>query len=147
MSTHEAVLFTRLHPDAQVPHRAHPGDAGWDICSVEDVVLAPGERAAIRTGLAIAMPPGLVGLVHARSGRARRHGLALVNAPGVVDAGYRGELTVVCINLDPEQPIHIAMKDRIAQLLFQRVESVDFFEVETLPGTHRGDGGFGSSGQ
>lgn len=147
MSIPEDVLIVRVDPAARLPERANPGDAGWDLFSIEAVRLEPGARHAVRTGLAIAMPPGLVALVHARSGRARREGLALVNAPGVVDAGYRGEITVVVVNLDPRDPITIAHGDRIAQVLFQRVSSIRWHEVEALPRTHRGSAGFGSSGQ
>lgn len=147
MSIPEDVLIARVDPTARLPERANPGDAGWDLFSIEAVQLDPGRRHAVRTGLSIAMPPGLVALVHARSGRARREGLALVNAPGVVDAGYRGEITVILVNLDPNDPITIEPGDRIAQILFQRVPSIRWHEVDTLPGTHRGAAGFGSSGQ
>lgn len=147
MSIPEDVLIARIDPAARLPERANPGDAGWDLFSIEAVRLDPGRRHAVRTGISIAMPPGLVALVHARSGRARREGLALVNAPGVVDAGYRGEITVVVVNLDPHDPITISPGDRIAQVLFQRVSSVRWYEADTLPGTHRGTGGFGSSGE
>jgi len=147
MSIPSAVFISKLHPAAQLPSQAHPGDAGWDLCSVMDVVLNPGQRCVIPTGIAIAMPGHLVGLVHARSGRARREGLALVNAPGVIDAGYRGEVAIIAINLDPEKSIEILAGERIAQLVFQEIPRVSFVEVEALPGSGRGVGGFGSSGQ
>jgi dUTP pyrophosphatase len=147
MSTPEGVLITLLRKDARLPARTYAGDAGWDLFSAANLTIAPGERHAIPTGIALAMPAGMVGLVHARSGRALKEGLALVNAPGVVDAGYRGELHVIAVNLDTDQPIEIAVGDRVAQLLFAYVPRITFHEVAELPGTHRGDGGFGSSGQ
>jgi dUTP pyrophosphatase len=147
MSIPESVLINRLHPAARLPTRAKAGDAGWDIYSVEDVIIEPWQRCAISTGVAIAMPGNLVGLVHARSGRALREGFALVNAPGVVDAGFRGELKVIAINLDPVTPIEVRVGDRIAQLIFQELAHMTFVEVADLPGSDRGTGGFGSSGQ
>ena len=140
------VLIQRLHPDAQLPQRAHPGDAGFDLFSIEARTLAPGERAAVRTGLAIALPEGFVALVHPRSGLALRSGVTVVNAPGTVDAGYRGEIAVLLVNLDPIAGVEIAVGDRIAQLLIQRFESPRWHEVDQLPGSHRGGGGFGSTG-
>jgi dUTP pyrophosphatase len=136
----------RLDPDLPLPAYAHPGDAGLDLCAAQDVVLAPGERAVVPTGLAVAVPEGYVGLVHPRSGLAARSGLSLVNAPGTIDAGYRGEVKVILVNLDPTEPIHLTRGQRIAQLLVQAVEQVTVLEVEELDATVRGDGGFGSSG-
>lgn len=134
-----------------MPSRAHPGDAGVDLYSAADVELASGQRALVPTGLAVAIPEGMVGLVHPRSGLAARVGLSIVNSPGTVDAGYRGEIKVSLINLDPTEPIHISRGDRIAQLLVQRVELPDLVEVSSFDGaglgdTTRGEGGHGSSG-
>lgn len=129
-----------------VPHRESPGDAGWDLRARFDVHLEPGERALIPTGIALALPAGYVGLVHPRSGLAIRSGFTLVNAPGTIDAGYRGEISVIGMNVDPAQAIDIARGDRIAQLLVQEFCSVSWREVEDLPGSRRGEGGFGSSG-
>lgn len=140
------VLVTRLDPDMPVPQRESPGDAGWDLRARVDVHLEPGERALIPTGIAIALPAGYVGLVHPRSGLAIRSGFTLVNAPGTIDAGYRGEISVIGMNADPAQAIDIARGDRIAQLLVQEFCSVRWREIEDLPGSRRGEGGFGSSG-
>lgn len=140
------VLVRRLTPDAVLPVRAHHDDAGVDLAANEDVVLAPGERALVGTGIAIALPAGTVGLVHPRSGLAHRKGLSIVNAPGTVDAGYRGELKVSLINLDPREPIEISKGDRIAQLLVQQVELNPFVEVDELDETLRGERGHGSTG-
>ncbi|GAA1464166.1 dUTP diphosphatase [Williamsia maris] len=140
------VAFRRLDPTIPVPVRAHPGDAGVDLCSAIDTVLAPGARVLVPTGIAIALPVGTVGLIHPRSGLAARAGLSIVNTPGTVDAGYRGEIKVCLINLDPSEPISIARGDRIAQLLVQRVELPEFVEVDSLDETSRGAGGYGSSG-
>jgi len=134
-----------------MPSRAHDGDAGIDLYSAEDVELAPGQRSLVPTGIAVAIPHGMVGLVHPRSGLAARVGLSIVNSPGTVDAGYRGEIKVSLINLDPEVPITIRRGDRIAQLIVQQVElpemvEVDSFEEAGLADTTRGDGGHGSSG-
>ncbi len=137
----------RLDPQLPLPAYAHPGDAGLDLSVRCDVTLAPGERAVVPTGLAVAIPPGCAGLVHPRSGLAARHGIALVNAPGTIDAGYRGEIKVILINLDPTQPAHLARGDRIAQLLIQRVETVHVEEVDDLDATDRADAGFGSTGR
>ncbi|GGC59799.1 deoxyuridine 5'-triphosphate nucleotidohydrolase [Hoyosella rhizosphaerae] len=126
--------------------RAHPGDAGADLYSTVDVEIPPGERVLVGTGIAVALPIGTVGLIHPRSGLAARTGLSIVNTPGTVDAGYRGEIKVCLINLDPRDPIHIQRGDRIAQLVVQKVELVSFVEVESLNDTSRGDGGYGSSG-
>lgn len=138
---------TRLDPGLPLPAYARDDDAGLDLMSSEDVQLKPGERAAIPTGLAVAIPAGHAGFVHARSGRALREGLALVNAPGLIDAGYRGEIKVIVVNLDPSDVIHIARGEKIAQLVVQSVERVELVEVEELPGSERGAGGFGSTGK
>jgi dUTP pyrophosphatase len=135
----------RLDPRAVLPAAAHPGDAGLDLTTLEGLRLAPGERVAARTGLAVAIPEGWVGLVHPRSGLARRHGLTVANAPGTVDAGYRGEVQVLLINLGAE-PVQVAAGDRIAQLLLQRVGRAEVVEVDDLDATDRGHGGFGSTG-
>lgn len=140
------VLITRLDPEVPLPSYAHPGDAGADLVTTVDAELAPGERAVLPTGIAIALPDGLAAFVHPRSGLAVRHGVALVNAPGTVDAGYRGEVKVSVINLDPAQPVQFRRGDRIAQLVIQPVVRARFVEVSQLPGSHRGDGGFGSTG-
>jgi dUTP pyrophosphatase len=140
------VLIRRLDPDVPLPAYAHPGDAGADLVAAEDVELAPGQRALVRTGLAIALPAGYAAFVHPRSGLAARHGVTLVNAPGTVDAGYRGEIKVTLLNTDSEHPVSFKRGDRIAQLVIQRVERAVFHEVEVLPGSARGDGGFGSTG-
>jgi dUTP pyrophosphatase len=137
----------RLDPELPLPAYAHAGDAGLDLHAREHVELAPGERAVVPTGVAVAIPEGCVGLVHPRSGLAARHGLGLVNAPGTIDAGYRGEIKVVVVNHDPAATIHLRRGDRIAQLVVQRVEVMQIVEVDALPGTSRGDGGFGSSGR
>ncbi|MCP1387210.1 dUTP diphosphatase [Corynebacterium sp. TA-R-1] len=126
--------------------RAHDGDAGADLYAAEDVTLAPGERALVGTGIAIALPMGTVGLIHPRSGLAAKHGLTIVNSPGTVDAQYRGELKVCLLNTDRSEPIEITRGMRIAQLVVQRVELVDFEEVEELDDTERGAGGYGSTG-
>ena len=149
MSTSLAVV--RLDPGLPLPARAHHGDAGVDLYSAEDVNLAPGQRALVRTGIAVAIPVGMVGLVHPRSGLAARVGLSIVNSPGTIDAGYRGEIKISLINLDPVTPIVVNRGDRIAQLLVQRVELVDLVEVASfdeagMADTSRGDGGHGSSG-
>jgi dUTP pyrophosphatase len=137
----------RLTADVPLPRYAHPGDAGLDLRAAETVTLAPGERALVATGLAVALPPGHVGLVHPRSGLALRQGLGMVNAPGTVDEGYRGELKVVLVNHDRDAPVTVRRGDRIAQLVVQRVEHVQVVEVDELPASARGDGGFGSSGR
>lgn len=140
------VRVRLLSPDAVAPVRAHHDDAGVDLASAEDLVLEPGERALVGTGIAIALPAGTVGLVHPRSGLAARAGLSIVNAPGTIDAGYRGEIKVSLINLDPREPITIAKGDRIAQLLVQKVELSPFVVVDELDTTDRGDRGHGSTG-
>lgn len=140
------VLITRLDPDLPLPAYEHPGDAGLDLRARTDVSLAPGARALVPTGVAIALPPGCVALVCPRSGLALKHGVGLVNAPGVIDAGYRGEISVILVNHDVHDVVHLRRGDRIAQLLVQRVESASLVEVSGLPGSHRGAGGFGSTG-
>jgi dUTP diphosphatase len=140
------VLIRRLDPDVPIPSYAHPGDAGADLVTTVDVTLAPGERAVLPTGIALALPLGLAAFVHPRSGLAARYGVALVNAPGTVDAGYRGEIRVSVVNLDPREPVTFHRGDRIAQLVIQPVLRATFHEVEQLPGSARGAGGFGSTG-
>ena len=140
------VRVRRVHDDAVLPSYAHPGDAGADLTTTVDVHLEPGERALVPTGISIALPEGYVGLVHPRSGLAARCGLSIVNTPGTVDAGYRGEVKVMLINLDPREPVVLDRGDRIAQLVVQRVERAAFVEVDELPGSVRGDGGHGSTG-
>jgi dUTP pyrophosphatase len=140
------VLITRLDPAVPLPSYARDGDAGADLATAEDVDLAPGERAIVRTGIAIALPAGYAAFVHPRSGLAARHGVTIVNAPGTVDAGYRGEIKVTLLNTDSSAPVSFRRGDRIAQLVIQRVEAVRFHEADTLPGSARGAGGFGSTG-
>jgi dUTP pyrophosphatase len=140
------VLVQRIDPDIPVPSYAHPGDAGVDLATTVDVTLAPGERALVPTGIRLALPSGYVALVHPRSGLAARFGVSIVNAPGTVDAGYRGEVKVLLVNLDPLETVSLRRGDRIAQLVLQRFEAVRFVEVDALPGSHRGSGGYGSTG-
>jgi dUTP diphosphatase len=140
------VLITRLDPDVPLPSYARHGDAGADLVAAEDVDLAPGERALVRTGVAIALPAGYAAFVHPRSGLAARHGVTVVNAPGTIDAGYRGEIQVILLNTDPARSVSFRRGDRIAQLVVQRVEHVTFCEVAALPGSARAEGGFGSTG-
>ncbi|MUL43537.1 dUTP diphosphatase [Streptomonospora sp. PA3] len=140
------ILIRRLDPDLPLPAYAHPGDAGADLVTTEDVVVGPGQRAVVGTGIAIALPEGYAAFVHPRSGLAARCGLTLVNAPGTVDAGYRGEVRVTLLNTDQETPVKLARGDRVAQLVVQRVERAEFREVEELPESVRGTGGFGSTG-
>ncbi len=140
------VAVRLLEEDLPLPAYAHPGDAGADLYAAEDVTLVPGERRLVRTGLAIALPEGYVGLVHPRSGLASRLGVTVLNAPGTVDAGYRGEIMVNLVNHDPGTPATIARGDRIAQLVVQRVERAHFHRVEELPTSVRGEGGHGSTG-
>ena len=140
------VLIRRIDPDVPLPAYAHPGDAGADLVTTVDAEIAPGERMTLPTGIAIALPSGYAAFVHPRSGLAARCGVALVNAPGTIDAGYRGEVKVIVVNLDPREPVRFARGDRIAQLVIQRVEHAAFREVETLPGSDRGEGGHGSTG-
>lgn len=141
------VLITRLDPELPLPRYAKGGDAGADIVSRIDITLAPGERALVPTGIAIALPDGYVALVHPRSGLAIKHGVTMVNAPGTVDAGYRGELQIILINHDRSESVSFKRGDRIAQLVIQRVERAEFVEVHELPGSGRGAGGFGSTGR
>jgi len=141
------VLLQRLDPDVPVPSYAHPGDAGVDLITTVDAEVPPGERVLLPTGIAIALPEGYAAFVHPRSGLAVKYGVSLVNAPGTVDAGYRGEIRVSLVNLDPRETVVLRRGDRIAQLVVQRVEHAVFHEVETLPGSDRGEGGFGSSGR
>ncbi|MBW3605275.1 MAG: dUTP diphosphatase [Actinobacteria bacterium] len=136
----------RLDDELPLPRYAHPGDAGLDLHARERVALQPGDRAVVPTGVAVAIPDGCVGLVHPRSGLAARHGLTLVNAPGTIDAGYRGEIKVILANTDLRQPVVLQRGDRIAQLVIQRVETVAVIAVDQLPTSARGDGGFGSTG-
>jgi dUTP pyrophosphatase len=145
----EPLRVHRLDPDLPLPRRAHPTDAGFDLCSAETLTLSPGERALVGTGLAVALPVGTVGLVHPRSGLAWKKGLSIVNAPGTVDADYRGEIKVCLINLDPRESVEIDRGDRIAQLLVQQVSLCDVVEVTDpadLGDTARGAGGHGSTG-
>jgi dUTP pyrophosphatase len=141
------VLITRLDPELPLPRYAKGGDAGADIVSRIDITLAPGERVLVPTGIAIALPDGYVALVHPRSGLAIKHGVTMVNAPGTVDAGYRGELQVILINHDKSESVSFKRGDRIAQLVIQKVERAEFVEVRELPGSGRGSGGFGSTGR
>lgn len=140
------VLLRRLDPALPMPAYAQPGDAGADLVAATDVEVAPGERAVVPTGVAIALPEGYAAFVHPRSGLAARVGLGLVNAPGTIDAGYRGEIKVIVVNLDPREPIRLARGDRIAQLVVQRVEQAAFEVVDELPESVRAEGGFGSTG-
>jgi dUTP pyrophosphatase len=140
------VLITRVDAGAALPAYARPGDAGADLATCEDVDLAPGQRAVVRTGIALALPEGYAAFVHPRSGLAARHGVTMVNAPGTIDAGYRGEIKVILLNTDTARPVSFRRGDRIAQLVVQRVENVAFREVAALPGSVRGEGGFGSTG-
>ncbi len=140
------LSFTRLHPDAVLPERAHPGDAGLDLRSIAELEVAPGERAMVPTGLAVAIPEGHAGLVLPRSGLATKQGLTLANAPGLIDAGYRGEIICAVINLDPTTPVRIAPGDRVAQLVIVALPEVEPQWVDELPPSTRGEGGFGSTG-
>jgi dUTP pyrophosphatase len=140
------VLIHRLDAGLPLPSYAHPGDAGADLCATVDVELLPGERAVVGTGIAIALPDGYAAFVHPRSGLAAKFGVTLVNAPGTVDAGYRGEIKVTLINTDAKEAVRLKRGDRIAQLVVQRVEKAAFHEVERLPGSARGANGFGSTG-
>lgn len=140
------VLVTRLDPDLPMPDYAKAGDAGADLRARIDLTIRPGERALVPTGLAIALPSGYAAFVHPRSGLALRHGLAMVNAPGTIDSGFRGELQVILIN-HGQEALEISRGDRIAQLVIQRVENAEFVEVTQLPGAARGGDGFGSTGQ
>lgn len=140
------VLLSRIDPAVPVPAYARADDAGADLVTTTDAVIEPGERVVLGTGIAVALPSGYAGFVHPRSGLAARAGLSVVNTPGTIDAGYRGEIKVCLINHDPREPIVLARGDRIAQLVIQRVEHADFIEVDQLGETERGDGGYGSTG-
>lgn len=140
------VLIQRLDPDLPLPSYAHPGDAGADLVAASDITLKPGERGVVGTGIAIALQDGYAAFVHPRSGLAAKHGVSLVNTPGTVDAGYRGEIKVCLINHDLQAEVTLRRGDRIAQLVIQQVEKARFVEVATLPGSARGDGGYGSTG-
>ena len=141
-----SLRVRRLAPEARLPTRAHPDDAGLDLRALSDVVLAPGARCAVRTGLAVQIPEGLAGLVLPRSGLAMHHGISLVNAPGLIDAGYRGELQVLLLNTDPHETFRLDAGARIAQLVLVEVSLPAVVEVEELAASARGAGGFGSSG-
>lgn len=138
--------MTRLDPEVPLPAYAHPGDAGCDLVTTVDVDLAPGERTVLPTGLALALPEGYAAFVHPRSGLAAQHGVGLVNSPGTIDAGYRGEVKVVLVNHDPAERVRLRRLDRVAQLVVQRVEQVAWREVAALPDSARGTGGHGSTG-
>ena len=140
------VPFLHLDPDAKLPMAQHPGDAGLDLCSIVDVEVGPGQREMVRTGLAVAIPPGHAGLVLPRSGLASKVGLTLANAPGLIDAGYRGEVVCAVVNLDRERPVRVARGDRIAQLVIVQIPEVKPTWAEELAGSSRGEGGFGSTG-
>jgi dUTP pyrophosphatase len=140
------IEFKLLHKSAQAPKYAHDGDAGADLVCIEDVTLAPGERQLVPTGVAIGLPAGYVGLVHPRSGLANKHGIGIVNTPGTIDSGYRGELKICLINLDPKDSVTLPAGSRIAQLVIQEVMTAEFVEVEELDDTERSDNGFGSTG-
>ncbi len=140
------VLIKRVDPTVPLPTYAKGGDAGADLVTTKDFTLAPGQRQLIPTGISIALPDGYVALVHPRSGLAIKHGVTLVNTPGTIDAGYRGEIACILINHDANESISFKKGDRIAQLVIQKVERADFVEVEELPGSGRGSGGFGSTG-
>jgi len=141
------IPLRRLDPDLQMPSYATDGDAGADLVAAESVTLAPrGGRALVATGAAIAIPAGYAGFVQPRSGLAYKHGVTVLNTPGLIDSGYRGELKVLLVNTDPETPFEVVRGDRIAQLVIQQVEHVSFVEVDELPSSERGDGGFGSTG-
>jgi len=141
-----SVSVRRLDPSLPLPSYAHPGDAGAYLLSRIDVTLAPGERTLVPTGVAIALPEGYAGFTHPRSGMAARHGITIVNAPGTIDAGYRGEILVNLVNLDPSEPFEVRRGDRIAQLVVQRVAETVFVEADSLPGSSRGETGHGASG-
>jgi dUTP pyrophosphatase len=141
------VLIHRIDAELPLPSYAHPGDAGADLHAAEDVELLPGERVTVGTGVKIALPDGYAAFVHPRSGLATKHGVTLVNAPGTVDAGYRGEIRVTLLNTDIKDAVRLRRGDRIAQLVIQKVERAVFYEVDRLPGSARGTGGFGSTGR
>lgn len=141
------IQVKRLNDEQPLPVYAHDGDAGLDLLASDSVELLPGQRTAVPTGLAVAIPEGYAGFVHPRSGRALREGLGVVNAPGLIDSGYRGEIKVILVNHDPKVSIKIECGDKIAQLVIQPVELADLEEVDELPDTNRGSGGFGSTGR
>jgi dUTP pyrophosphatase len=141
------VLIKCLDPGVPLPNYAKGGDAGADIVTSVDITLAPGERSLVPTGISIALPDGYVALVHPRSGLAIKHGVTMVNSPGTVDAGYRGELKLILINHDPKESVSFKRGDRVAQLVIQQVERAEFVEVQELPGSGRGADGFGSTGR
>jgi dUTP pyrophosphatase len=141
------VPFLKMHPSAKIPSQANPFDAGYDLYSIEAASLKPFQRQAINTGIAIALPKNCVGLVHPRSGLALKQGIGLLNSPGTIDSGYRGEIKVILINLDAENTFEISPGDRIAQLIIQEFSNVTFELVAELPESERGAGGFGSSGK
>ena len=141
------VLLRRLDPEVPLPAYARADDAGCDLVTTVDVELAPGERALLPTGIAIALPPGYAGFVHPRSGLAATAGIGIVNAPGTIDAGYRGEIRVVLVNHDPSRTVRLRRLDRVAQLVVQRVEQVRWREADALPPSERGEGGHGSTGR
>lgn len=141
------IEVTRLDKDLPLPSYAREGDAGLDLLAAEAIELKPGQRAAVPAGIAVAIPQGCAGFVHPRSGRALKEGLTVANAPGTIDAGYRGEVKVILVNLDPDSPIHIERGEKIAQLVIQRVETAELVEVDELPQSERGAGGFGSTGR
>lgn len=144
--THVDILVVRLDPGIPLPEYALPGDAGFDICTSVDVTLDPGERAVVPTGIALALPDGYAAFVHPRSGLAARHGLTVVNAPGTIDAGYRGEVKVCLLNTDQRESLHLRRGERIAQVVIQQVVRAIVHEAERLPDSHRGQGGYGSTG-
>ncbi|TMK54180.1 MAG: dUTP diphosphatase [Actinobacteria bacterium] len=141
------ILVQRLDAGVPMPSRAHPGDAGLDLHAAEDVSLKPGERASVPTGIAVAIPEGCAGFVVPRSGLAAKHGIGVVNAPGLIDSGYRGEIRVLLVNLDQNEAFELRRGERIAQLVIQRVEEATLREVGELPPSARGEGGFGSTGR
>jgi dUTP pyrophosphatase len=140
------ILVTKLDDDAVIPTYAKPGDAGADLYSISELVLAPGQRALVKTGIAIAIPSGYVGLVHPRSGLGLKNGISVVNTPGTIDAGYRGEIGVVLINHDLAESFQVKKGDRVAQLVIQKVEKAHFKIVNQLPDSERATGGYGSTG-
>jgi dUTP pyrophosphatase len=144
--SHITIEFMLLHELAHAPKYAHDGDAGADLVCIEDVTLAPGERLLVSTGVAIALPAGYVGLVHPRSGLANKYGIGIVNTPGTIDSGYRGELKICLINLDPTETATLPAGSRIAQLVIQEVTTAQFVQVQELDETQRSDNGFGSTG-
>ena len=135
-----------MDPGASVPRYAHEGDAGCDLESRQDITLPPGGRALVPTGVAVSIPEGYAGFVQPRSGLAAKHGISILNTPGLIDSHYRGEIKIILVNLDPERPFEVRRGDKICQLVFQKVERAGFVEVEELDSTERGEGGFGSTG-